>query len=161
MTRIIVRYCNICKSVAICGIFAAMTSTIDTALKTKGYSSTRVRRRVFEALDNNEPQTMREIISQVHGVDRASVYRTILLFEKLGIVHRIQQGWKYKLELTDQFHPHHHHLSCTNCGKSIDIKENPDLEKLLLKLAAAENFKPSAHQLEIQGLCQSCRTVHN
>jgi len=91
-------------------------------------------------------------------VDRASVYRTIQLFEQLGVVQRLQIGWKYKLELSDKFSAHHHHLSCVQCGRTIAIDEDTALEKRMRLLASAYGFLPQGHQLEIRGLCEACQT---
>lgn len=98
---------------------------------------------------------MHELVVAAKDIDRASVYRTVDLFERLGIVQRINIGWKYKLELTDRFSDHHHHLSCTKCGKTIAMNEN-ELEVFIEQIAHAHGFQPSAHQIEIQGLCSAC-----
>lgn len=126
-------------------------------LKTSGHSVTKARLSVFGAFLGNEPVGMAELVRRVPEVDRASVYRAINLFEQLGIVQRVNIGWKYKLELTDRFAAHHHHLSCTNCGRTIEMNEE-ELEQLIRSLARAHDFTPTAHQIEIQGLCADCRT---
>ncbi|HUD10669.1 MAG TPA: transcriptional repressor [Candidatus Saccharimonadales bacterium] len=131
-------------------------SQLQEALHSSGYSLTTARRAVFTALRGNDPQTMRELVIRCPDIDRASVYRTVALFENFGIVQRLQIGWKYKLELSDQYAPHHHHASCQNCSKIIALPEDTVLEKRLLELAKAHNFQPQDHQLEIRGLCASC-----
>src|ERR1700733_372533 len=96
-------------------------------LKAHHQSLTKSRLLIFTALEDKEPQTMHEIVAACQGqVDRASVYRTIALFERLGIVLRLQIGWKYKLELSDDFHHHHHHLTCRQCGKTIPLPEDDE-----------------------------------
>lgn len=127
-------------------------------LKANGYSITKARIAVFDALLGNEPRSMHSLVEQVHRVDRASVYRAVELFEQLGIVQRLHTGWKYKLELTDKFAEHHHHLTCVHCGRTIPMNET-ELETLIAKLAAAHHFTPTAHQIEIQGLCEVCRQI--
>jgi Fur family ferric uptake transcriptional regulator len=128
-------------------------------LQRKGYSMTAVRRQVFELLDGHESQTMQVLISRAKGqIDRASVYRTVDLFERLGIVHRINIGWKYKIELTDLFLYHHHHFHCQKCGVTIVLPENSTLENNIRILAKTIGAKPTGHQLEIQGICQNCQT---
>ncbi len=127
------------------------------ALKKGGYSSTKSRKIIFDVLIDQEPLSMNELVDKVKKrVDRASVYRTIELFEKLGIAHRLQMGWKYKLELTDTFNYHHHHISCTNCGKVIPVHEDTILESSISTLAKEYGFKATNHQIEIQGLCKDC-----
>jgi len=129
-----------------------------TALKTWAYSLTKTRQLVFTALQDKEPQTMHEVVAACAGqADRASVYRTVKLFEKLGIVQRLQIGWKYKLELSDRFHRHHHHLTCLKCGRTFALPGDPNLEQRLKLLATGQNFRMAGHQLEIQGVCQSCQ----
>lgn len=128
-------------------------------LRKQGQSLTATRLTVFRALQNKEPQTMRDIIDACKNqADRASVYRTVGLFERLGVVQRLQIGWKYKLELSDAYHHHHHHLTCRNCGVVTPLPEDPQLETRLRLLAAGRHFKMQDHQLEIQGLCANCRS---
>jgi Fur family ferric uptake transcriptional regulator len=100
---------------------------------------------------------MQQVVTRSAGVDRASVYRTIALFERIGIVQRLQTGWKYRLELSDSFHEHHHHATCIECGCTISLHEDAKLEQFLAELAQKYHFKLSAHQLELQGLCQNCQ----
>jgi Fur family transcriptional regulator, ferric uptake regulator len=132
---------------------------LQQALKSSHMSSTKPRQVVFEALLDHEPQTMHQVVAGCKSlVDRASVYRTIALFERLGIVQRLQIGWKYKLELTDSYMHHHHHLSCVSCGQTIPLPEDVKLEHRLTSLARQQGFSPQDHQLEIRGLCKQCKT---
>jgi len=131
--------------------------TVEEILKQSGYSSTRQRRLVFDALHAKEPMTLRQLVASVGShMDRASVYRTVALFEKLGVVRRINIGWKYKLELSDKFIDHHHHLTCLNCHKVIAIN-GAELEELITYLSKKHHFEPTEHQIEIQGYCTDCR----
>lgn len=127
-------------------------------LKDSGYSVTKPRLVTFEVLTNTkQPLTMQELIRRTNKqVDRASVYRTIDIFEASGITQRIYSGWKYKLELSDNFQEHHHHFTCTNCGLVIPI-HNQEIEKIIDELSASQKFQTSSHQLEIQGLCEKCQ----
>ncbi len=127
-------------------------------LKKHGFSLTEPRVTVFKTLLDQEAQSMAVIVAACQPeVDRATVYRTITLFEKLGIVQRVQLGWKYKLELTDAFNQHHHHLSCLRCGRIIALSEDQTLEDRLLELARLHSFAAQDHQIEIRGLCKQCQ----
>lgn len=120
-------------------------------------SFTAARSQVFAVLANNEPLTMPELAERcVMSIDRASVYRTIALFEKLGIVQRLQIGWKYKIELSDAFQAHHHHLTCLGCGSVTTLPEDIDIEAQLAKLASQYGYSALDHQLEIKGYCPKC-----
>jgi Fur family ferric uptake transcriptional regulator len=131
---------------------------LNEVLHQHGQKSTATRRHVFKALQGKEPQTIQEIYNYCKGnTDRSSVYRTITLFEQLGIIKRLQIGWKYKLELSDDFHHHHHHLTCLGCGKVIPLGEDEELEKRFKVLSDKKDFQVTEHQLEIQGYCKNCQ----
>jgi Fur family ferric uptake transcriptional regulator len=129
---------------------------LQKTLKQHGRSMTAARRGVFTALAGQEPMTMHSVVARCASIDRASVYRTISLFEQLGIVQRLQTGWKYRLELSDAFHTHHHHATCIRCGRTIALAEHAEVEKLLAQLAKQIDFTLQRHQLELQGLCTAC-----
>lgn len=131
--------------------------TLKVILKDNGSSLTRTRQLIFDLLLNQEPQSMQVLASRAKDqVDRATVYRTVELFERLGIVNRLNIGWKYKIELSDLFSGHHHHMHCSNCGRVLDLPSNPMLEMMIETLAVKANFAPRSHQLEIYGLCPNC-----
>ncbi len=129
----------------------------ESLLKQKSQSRTKARQSVFDVLaESDAPLAMRELVAKSNDVDRASVYRAVELFEQLGIASRIYTGWKYKIELSDRFTAHHHHLTCTGCGKSVAISED-ELERFMDTVAARHGFRANAHQIEIQGLCAACQ----
>ena len=131
--------------------------TLKAILKKSGSSLTHTRRYIFDLLWGQEPQSMAVLISRAgEKVDRATIYRTVELFERLGIVTRLNIGWKYRVELSDVFSEHHHHMHCSNCGKVVNLPANPMLETMIDTLAAKTNFSPRGHSLEIYGLCPSC-----
>lgn len=120
-------------------------------------SLTKPRKKVFDLLSGHGPQTTQVLIKRAgDSVDRATIYRTLELFERLGIVHRLNIGWKYKYELSDIFLEHHHHFYCSNCGKNYDLPANAMLETMVDSLASKEGFSPRGHHLEIYGLCPAC-----
>jgi Fur family ferric uptake transcriptional regulator len=132
-------------------------SLLSKRLKDKGYSVTKPRKLTFEALSSSkQPLTMQDLIRRTNKqIDRASVYRTIDIFEETGVTQRIYSGWKYKLELSDIFQEHHHHFTCINCGQVTTV-HSKDLETIITSLSTDLNFKITSHQLEIQGLCSKC-----
>jgi Fur family ferric uptake transcriptional regulator len=133
------------------------TSDVSQILKENGYSLTQPRLIVFDLLLDQEPLSLVELHNRAAGkLDRASLYRIIALFEQIGIVQRVNIGWKYKIELSDKFAEHHHHLTCIKCHKIIPINEQ-ELEEFVSNLAAYNHFKPIEHQVEIQGYCETCQ----
>lgn len=126
-------------------------------LANNNYQVTRAREATFKLLISPQPQTMHDVLSKAQGtVDRVSVYRNIDVFEKIGLVHRVYIGWKYKLELSDEFTGHHHHLSCLKCGKVIDIEDEKHIDEFIDEVAKKAGFQPHRHQFEIDGYCRDC-----
>jgi|SRR5579884_4089139 len=132
-------------------------SPLATVLKDHSQNITRQRLVVFNLLNEHEQLSMAELYELAKTeMDRASIYRITKLFERLGIVQRVNLGWKYKLELSGRFAAHHHHLTCSSCQRVIPISEI-ELEDFISRIARRHKFKPAAHQVEIQGICQACQ----
>lgn len=120
-------------------------------------SLTGARLKTFELLLGSEPQSMNQLISRAAGeVDRVSIYRNIELFESLGIARKVYIGWKYKVELSDIFTEHHHHLVCLSCGSVTDIEDEQHIEDFISTVASKHGFKVKGHLFEIEGYCRSC-----
>jgi len=137
------------------------TDMLRRILKNASHSLTQPRLLVCEALAESGPVSMRELCTAVEDeIDRATVYRTIELFEKLGLVERIYIGWKYKVELSDVLSHHHHHLACTNCGRLIAMSDEADIERLIDAIARRHGFRQQQHQLEVRGICADCSKKH-
>lgn len=125
-------------------------------LKRSGNFATGPRLLLFETLQTHPALTIGQLIKYLSKYDQATVYRNIKLFEELGIISRLRLGWESKLELSDKFQHHHHHITCTKCGSVITLKEDPLLEKRLAVLAQKYEFVQSDHQIEIKGVCKNC-----
>jgi len=129
-----------------------------STLTNAGFSITRARKAVFSALENADPLTMNELVSTLKGsIDRASIYRTIDLFEQLHIVDRISIGWKYKLELSDRFSHHHHHIICEMCGRIDELIGSAKIEASLINSSQLLGYDVHTHQIEVRGICANCQ----
>lgn len=137
---------------------ASPPDTLKLHLKKAGHSMTSSRQEVFDLLAKGSPLTMHALWKKLeNSTNRSSIYRTIALFETLGIVQRINHGWKYTLELTDRFVPHHHHFTCTRCHDVISFDEPEHLDEMLNSIAKMNSFEIRSHTLETEGLCSECR----
>jgi len=126
-------------------------------LKENSYSLTAPRAMVFEALTTSGAISMGTLVQKLDGkMNRSSVYRTIELFEKIGIVNRLWIGWKYKLELSERFSTHHHHATCVQCGCVIEFSEGSSIEAEIDQIADRINLDLISHSLELRGTCQEC-----
>jgi len=89
-------------------------------------------------------------------ISRATVYRTLELLVKSGMVRRVHLG-------EDHYHyeyvtgnSHHDHLICTTCGTVIEFHD-PILEERQLEICDRKKFTPTFHNLQILGICDACR----
>lgn len=132
-------------------------------LKEKGYKLTPQRRCAIESivLDKNKHFSVEELFLKVKDscpeVGLATVYRTVQLFEEIGIItkHNFDDGC-YRYELTNPEENHsHHHLICLKCGNVIEV-ENDLLEELEHQIEEHKEFKIINHHLKFYGYCKNC-----
>ena len=88
-------------------------------------------------------------------ISRATVYRSLELLVKAGLVRRVDLG-------EDHFHyehvtnnAHHDHLVCTTCGDVIEFHDSL-LENRTREICEKKRFTPTFHNLQILGVCNSC-----
>ncbi|MHB8142222.1 MAG: Fur family transcriptional regulator [Thermoleophilia bacterium] len=126
-------------------------------LREAGLKVTGPRLEVFGFLQKHDLTTVSSVIREcAAGADRASVYRTLALFRKLGIIHDVVAGGKRMIELTDRFASHHHHLSCLECGRSETVSDQA-LESDLDRISKKNGFHQVSHQIDISGICARCQ----
>ena len=127
-------------------------------LKKKHLRLSGARLSLYEFLAKHEgPLSTNKLVGSLSAhSDRASVYRNIELFEKIGVINKVYTGWKYRVELSEKFRPHHHHLTCSNCGKIIQIVLGEKMEKAIENFGEKHGFKITSHQIELSGLCKNC-----
>lgn len=132
------------------------TDKVKKILKNNDQSITVSRLKIFNVLSSLEaPVSVARLADICSNIDKATVYRTVELFEKIGVIHRVWTGFKSKIELSEDFSAHHHHFTCLNCGKTINI-QSPKLEKDLHSFEDKYNFKLTHHSLELSGYCHRC-----
>ncbi len=125
-------------------------------LKKHGHYRTSERIRLFELLEQlHSPATIQELVAKSTDMDEATVYRNLDVFEETGVTHRVYTGWKYKVELSDLFRAHHHHMTCENCDSTTPINDR-HIENDIKKLAKEKGYVLTHHHLELHGLCPNC-----
>src|SRR5262245_25850213 len=130
------------------------------ALRNAGYKMTGPRLTILDILEKSGGHiTSAELLSRVEQQDptigRASVFRTLDLMIKLGIVWTTVQGGStvhYMLMPGG----HHHHIVCTNCEKLIEF-EDCRLGTLIANLEREFGVRVEGHLLELYGVCRDCR----
>jgi Fur family ferric uptake transcriptional regulator len=136
---------------------------LKNSLKEKGYKLTPQRRAIVDMIIKNEGShlTTEELYNLVKKecpeIGLATVYRTVLLLEEMGIVTKLDlNDGCGRYELVHEYENHqHHHLICTKCGKVIEV-EGDLLGELEHNIESKYNFKIKNHSVKFYGLCSEC-----
>lgn len=87
-------------------------------------------------------------------IDMATVYRTLHLFKKLGVVTEVSMGDRLHFELTDP-DSKHHHMVCRACGSAFDLSP-VYLEEFRRALIEKYGFQPDLAHFTVTGVCARC-----
>src|SRR5712675_3690298 len=130
-------------------------------LRRESHKVTRPRQAVLELLRRQaHPMTTKEIFQGLrqNECDLATVYRSLRLLEKMGMVKRFDFGdGTARFELLDEGDDgHHHHLVCIRCAEIVELDEC-SMTELEERIAARNGFKAVTHKLEFFGVCPHCQ----
>ena len=98
----------------------------------------------------------REVASGGAAVGTATVYRTLELLVRSGLVveRDFAEGFKRYEPARDI--PHHEHLLCSVCGRVTEFRDER-LERITTLVAEAHGFARQGHRLVIYGICPECQ----
>ena len=129
------------------------------ALRRSGHRITQARREVIETLAEGPahltaPRLVEAVQERAPGVGRASVYRTLELLTRLGLVQTCTLGGTAAIYVLTPA-GNHHHVVCIDCHKTIEFDECV-LGQLEEQLAATLGFQFEGHLVEMYGRCPDC-----
>jgi len=87
---------------------------------------------------------------------KATVYRTLDLLVRAGLVQEHDFGEGFKRYEPMVAESHHEHLICLNCGKVVEFS-NDRIERMKQLIADQYGFRHHHHRLEIYGVCRDCQ----
>ena len=88
-------------------------------------------------------------------MDIATVYRTLHLFRRMGVVTEVAIGDRLHFEITNPDAPHHH-MVCRPCGGAYDLA--PDyLDQFRNTLTEEFDFEPDLDNFTVTGVCSTCK----
>ncbi len=112
---------------------------------------------LFEHRHLNVEELHRAVRTRDGSIGYATVYRTVKLLERVGLVHAGQFGdgtARYEVAIGDE--DHHDHLICSRCARIVEF-ENEAVEALQRQIAASHGFTLTAHRMDLFGLCPDCQ----
>ena len=135
---------------------------LSATLRAGGHRLTGPRRAVWSALavEGDGHLTVDEVVARSQdarpGVDRATVYRVLALFEELGLARpsQLDAGGPVHWE---RAHPDEHfHLRCTACG-SVEHHVGTLVATIREHLDDGHGFRADTVELTVHGRCAACR----
>jgi len=133
------------------------------ALHEAGYKYTNQRKLVLDVLrDSSDHPTAEDLYARLRNrgerVAMGTIYRTVELLERIGLVRRIRLDERSRYELVegDSDVKHHYHLVCEKCGGITDVGEDT-LAIHAAEVSAVYGFHVSGHHFRIFGFCRDCR----
>lgn len=129
-----------------------------------GPRMTRQRAAVVDALRGMDKfasaKTIHEhLLNDGVSVGLTTVYRTLQSLadvEAVDVLHSPDGETLYRDCLSGH---HHHHLVCTECGRSEEIEGGP-VEKWAEIIAARYGYELAGHDAEVYGVCRACQARH-
>jgi Fur family ferric uptake transcriptional regulator len=129
--------------------------------KEKKLSLSHPRLLVYQELSNalsplSPLEIYQNLLKRKRRIGLTSIYRSLDLFESLGIAFKIANGSavKYKLcELED----HHHHIVCKACGHVVEL-DFCDISVWSKKVTESTGYEVTDHQLNFYGYCKACKS---
>ena len=134
-------------------------SGITVRLREKGYRLTPQRLMILSVIESSHDHvSAEEIYDQVSArypnVNISTVYRTLDLLKRLGMVYEIDLG-EGRIRYHAEESGHHHHLVCQDCGSVVDIDEST-LASLRDVLLRDYGFEAELKHVGVFGLCEKC-----
>ena len=132
-----------------------MPETIEEKCIAKGVKLTEQRKIIAKVMsDSRDHPDVDELYNRVSKIDSkisiATVYRTVKLFEEVGIVTKHDfKGGKARYEEINE--GHHDHLIDIKTGEIIEFVDD-EIEKLQKKVAEKYGYDLVDHKLELYGI---------
>lgn len=130
-------------------------------LRQAGYKLTEARVVVLNAIEQlgghvTSAQVLERVSALAPNIGRASVFRTLDLLTRLGIVRPTYIDSSATPRYVLMRDGHHHHIICTSCNKTIEF-EDCGLDAIAKTLEERLHVKLTGHLLEFFGVCATCQ----
>jgi Fur family transcriptional regulator, ferric uptake regulator len=142
------------------GVTADVHERLLQSLAARGYSSTRPRRAIIDAIAGApgylSPADILAAAREVYPrLGSVTVYRTLDILVDAGLVRRVHlaNGCHF-YALAEKTHGHH--IICQSCRQVVEF-EGCDLSNILGRVESDTGYIVKGHWLEMFGLCPACR----
>ena len=135
-------------------------SSATELLRSHGLRVTEMRKACIAVLEQSSGAiSSSEIEGQLKGVDRVTLYRTLVSFEESGLIHHsINDAGQKKYALcsdhcdTHEHHDNHVHFHCSVCGNT-ECLDN----EVPTNLNLPAGYRIQEIQFNVMGTCDTCK----
>lgn len=96
-----------------------------------------------------------EMRSRGEHIGLTTVYRHLQVLAEAGWIDAIHDDNGETLYRKCNSGNHHHHLTCRNCGHSVETEDRA-VERWAAQIAATAGYTEVGHTVELFGLCPEC-----
>ncbi len=129
------------------------------SLRAAGYRVTLQRQAILRVLEaSDRPLSVEDILSRMadfrSGVP--TIYRNLQQFAEQGWIETIVGEDQVMRFVRCRSLKHHHHVQCEQCGRTVEV-QGCGFRNALDAMASRSGFQITRHQLQLFGLCPTCR----
>jgi Fur family peroxide stress response transcriptional regulator len=136
---------------------------LEEVCRARGISLTPQRQAVMRVLAARQDhptadQLYDDLCLQMPGMSRTTVYRVLEMFERLGLVRKVDsRASKAHYDADTALHPH---LVCLGCGKVVDYQDR-EFGHLTPPVITDDGFRIVDYAVTLVGYCRQCRKNTN
>jgi Fur family transcriptional regulator, ferric uptake regulator len=130
-------------------------------LRGRGLKATRARRLVFEEIvassdvHPNAAEIHQRLTRRGERVSLASVYRTLGLLVRNGLVSQVDLGEDHSHYEPGGARAGHGHLICLGCGAVLEFSD-PKIRRLIGRVGESRGFAVDRFSVQAFGICGAC-----
>jgi Fur family peroxide stress response transcriptional regulator len=131
----------------------------EQVLRQQGLSLTTQRRIILQEISERRDhptaeQIYESVLGRLPGLSKATVYRVLDTLVQAGAVSKVfHPGAVARFDPTTA---RHHHLTCRQCGKLVDINASM-INDISLSSVHVSGFKVTDYTINFTGICSRCQ----
>ncbi len=131
-------------------------------LKAHDLRLTRTRELVFEeifsssSLHPNAYEIREKLLRRGHRVSLATIYRTLNLLVRSGLVSSIDLGENHSHFEPERTRTAHGHLICLSCGRVREFS-HAEIRESIERIGQEKGYRLDKFSIQVFGFCEKCR----